>query len=210
MADFYGGPLFEAGSTKSSGDDYLGAEDGGVRLLGEVKTGLCRPRAILFKLLGDTVGLQSRLLMVVLNSQLGASSAFSTSCWVFGATDLTFSTASQFAFSCIPHLLLIYCLDQGLQLEAVPSSSLICANPNKHLSNVVAVDGIDLLVDVMRHPGYLRPFSRKALVMYHIAGAGDSDSAEYDSCDSPLEPNSPMYGVPDKLENEMLVPHFLQ
>jgi len=79
VADFYGGPLFEAGSTKSSGDDYLGAEDGGVRLLGEVKTGLCRPRAILFKFLGDTVGLQSRLLMVVLNSQLGASSTFSTS-----------------------------------------------------------------------------------------------------------------------------------
>lgn len=76
MADFYGGPLFEAGSTKASGDDYLGSDDGGVvRLLGEVKTGLCRPRAILFKLLGDTVGLQSRLLMVVLDSQLGASSA---------------------------------------------------------------------------------------------------------------------------------------
>lgn len=97
------------------------------------------------------------------------------------------------------------CLEQGLQLEAVPSSSLICANPNKHMSNVVAVNGIDLLVDVMRHPGYLRPFSRKALVTYHIAGAGDSDSAEYDSCDSPLEPNSPLYGVPDKLEHEMLV-----
>jgi hypothetical protein len=152
--------------------------------------------------------------MVVLNSQLGASSTFSTS-WVIGVIDLTFSTASQFAFSCIPHLLLIYFLliyflDQGLQLEAVPSGSLICANPNKHLSNVVAVDGIDLLVDVMRHPGYLRLFSRKAPVMYHIASAGGSDSTEYDSCDSPLEPNSPMYGVPDKLENEILVLHFLQ
>lgn len=70
---------------------------------------------------------------------------------------------------------------------------------------MVTVNGIELLVDVMRHPGYLRPFSRKVLVMYHIAGAGDSDSADYDSCDSPLEPNSPLYGVPDKLEPEMLV-----
>lgn len=157
VADFYGGPLFEAGFTKSTGDDHNGpGEVGGiVRLLGEVKQGLCRPRAILFKFLGDSVGLQSRLLM-------------------------------------------------GLQLDSIPSSSLICANPNKHLSNVVTVNGIDLLVDVMRHPGYLRPFSRKALVMYHIAGAGDSDSADYDSCDSPLEPNSPLYGVPDKPDLETM------
>lgn len=82
---------------------------------------------------------------------------------------------------------------------------MICANPNKHLSNVVTVNGLELLVDVMRHPGYLRPFSRKALVMYHIAGAGDSDSADYDSCDSPLEPNSPLYGVPNTSDHEMLV-----
>lgn len=93
-------------------------------------------------------------------------------------------------------------LRQGLQLDAVPSSSLICANPNKHLSNVVIVNGIELLVDVMRNPGYLRPFSKKALVRYHIAGAGDSDSADYDSCDSPLEPNSPLYDAPDKLDHE--------
>ena len=65
---------------------------------------------------------------------------------------------------------------------------------------MVTVNGIDLLVDVMRLPGYLRPFSRKVLVTYHIAGAGDSDSADYDSCDCPLEPNSPLYGVPIKLE----------
>jgi len=69
VADFYGGPLFEAGSTKSTGDDYNGTGEGGiVRLLGEVKQGLCRPRAILFKFLGDSVGLQSRLLMVFLQN----------------------------------------------------------------------------------------------------------------------------------------------
>ncbi|XP_024387109.1 probable serine/threonine-protein kinase SIS8 isoform X2 [Physcomitrium patens] len=156
VADFYGGPLFEAGSMKTTGDGYNDTDESSVvRLLGDVKQGLCRPRAILFKLLGDSVGLQSRLLM-------------------------------------------------GLQLDAVPSSSLICANPNKHLSNVVIVNGIELLVDVMRNPGYLRPFSKKALVRYHIAGAGDSDSADYDSCDSPLEPNSPLYDAPDKLDHENL------
>ncbi|CAK9231695.1 unnamed protein product [Sphagnum troendelagicum] len=156
VSNFYGGPLFETGATKVSGDECLGSGDGcHIQLLGGVKTGLCRPRAILFKFLGDCVGIQSRLQM-------------------------------------------------GLQLEAVPSSSLICANPNKHLSNIVAINGIELLVDVMRHPGYLRPFSRKALVMYHIAGAGDSDSGDYDSCDSPLTPNSPLFDFSDNLDTESL------
>ncbi|KAH9557357.1 hypothetical protein CY35_07G081500 [Sphagnum magellanicum] len=156
VSNFYGGPLFETGATKVSGDECLGSGDGcHIQLLGGVKTGLCRPRAILFKFLGDCVGIQSRLQM-------------------------------------------------GLQLEAVPSSSLICANPNKHLSNIVAINGIELLVDVMRHPGYLRPFSRKALVMYHMAGAGDSDSGDYDSCDSPLTPNSPLFDFSDNLDTESL------
>jgi hypothetical protein len=67
VADFYGGPLFEAGSTKSTENDDDSTSEGGiVRLLGEVRQGLCRPRAILFKFLGDSVGLQSRLLMVLL------------------------------------------------------------------------------------------------------------------------------------------------
>lgn len=67
VADFYGGPLFEAGSMKTTGDGYNDTDESSVvRLLGDVKQGLCRPRAILFKLLGDSVGLQSRLLMVYL------------------------------------------------------------------------------------------------------------------------------------------------
>lgn len=65
MSNFYGGPLFETGATKVSGDDCLGSGDGcHIQLLGGVKTGLCRPRAILFKFLGDCVGIQSRLQMV--------------------------------------------------------------------------------------------------------------------------------------------------
>ncbi|EFJ25013.1 hypothetical protein SELMODRAFT_414266 [Selaginella moellendorffii] len=84
----------------------------------------------------------------------------------------------------------------GLQLDSVPSTSLICSNPRRHLTNVVHLNGKELLVDVMRHPGLLRSFTVKALVMYHISGPGDSDSTEYDSCDSPLEPNSPLFFGP--------------
>ncbi|BFI43450.1 protein MpMAPKKK26 [Marchantia polymorpha subsp. ruderalis] len=155
VADFYGGPISEAGLTKVPVDGILNADSSPVQLLGKIEVGLCRPRAILFKFLGDAVGLHSRLLM-------------------------------------------------GLQLEAVPGSSVICANPNKHLSNIVGLNGMELLVDVMRRPGNLRPFSKKALIMYHISGAGDSDSADYDSCDSPLEPNSPLCGYSEKLESESL------
>ncbi|XP_024544374.1 probable serine/threonine-protein kinase SIS8 isoform X2 [Selaginella moellendorffii] len=141
VADFYGGPLFETGYSKEI------SSDAGVTLLSQVKIGLCRPRALLFKYLADAIGLKSRLLM-------------------------------------------------GLQLDSVPSTSLICSNPRRHLTNVVHLNGKELLVDVMRHPGLLRSFTVKALVMYHISGPGDSDSTEYDSCDSPLEPNSPLFFGP--------------
>ena len=39
-------------------------ENCGIQLLGQIKNGSCRPRAILFKVLADTVGLQSRLVVV--------------------------------------------------------------------------------------------------------------------------------------------------
>ena len=39
-------------------------ENRGVQLLGQIRHGSCRPRAILFKVLADTVGLESRLMMV--------------------------------------------------------------------------------------------------------------------------------------------------
>jgi len=38
--------------------------------------------------------------------------------------------------------------------------------------------------------------------MYHIFGTGESDSTEDDSCESPLEPNSPMFGFADKMGSE--------
>jgi hypothetical protein len=61
---------------------------------------------------------------------------------------------------------------------------------------------MELLVDLMRFPGQLIPFSAKAIFISHISAAGESDSAENDSCDSPLEPNSPLYGLSDKVEAE--------
>jgi hypothetical protein len=64
--------------------------------------------------------------------------------------------------------------------------SLEYDDPSKHLSIV------EFLVDLMRFPGQLVPFSPKAVITTHISAAGESDSAGYDSCDSPLEPNSPL------------------
>ncbi|CAG7902957.1 unnamed protein product [Brassica rapa] len=122
-------------------------ENCGIQLLGQIKNGSCRPRAILFKVLADTVGLQSRL--VVGLSSDGAA-------------------------------------------ESVDSYS--------HISVTVLLNSVEMLVDLMRFPGQLIPLSTKAIYMSHISAAGESDSAENDSCDSPLEPNSPMFGYPE-LEN---------
>ena len=62
----------------------------------------------------------------------------------------------------------------------------------KHMSVVVMLKSVEFLVDLMRFPGQLVPFSSKAIITSHISAAGESDSADYDSCDSPLEPNSPL------------------
>lgn len=40
--------------------------------------------------------------------------------------------------------------------------------------------------------------------MSHISAAGESDSAENDSCDSPLEPNSPLYGFSERMDPDRL------
>uniref|UniRef100_A0A0D9V418 Protein kinase domain-containing protein n=1 Tax=Leersia perrieri TaxID=77586 RepID=A0A0D9V418_9ORYZ len=121
----------------------------GPQLLGQIKHGSCRPRAILFKVLADAVGLESKL--------------------VVGLPD-----------------------DGGVGF----------VDSYKHMSVVVSLNSMELLVDLMRFPGQLIPFSAKAIFISHISAAGESDSAENDSCDSPLEPNSPLYGLSDKVEVE--------
>lgn len=70
------------------------------------------------------------------------------------------------------------------------------------MSVIVELNSVELLVDLMKFPGQLIPFSNKTLIMYHISATGESDSAENDSCDSPLEPNSPLYGLCEKIDSE--------
>ncbi|OMO61068.1 hypothetical protein COLO4_33587 [Corchorus olitorius] len=122
-------------------------ENRSVQMLGQIKHGTCRPRAILFKVLADTVGLECRLMVGLPND---------------GAVE--------------------------------------CVDSYKHMSVIVVLNSVELLVDLMRFPGQLIPPSTKAIVMSHISAAGESDSAENDSCDSPLEPNSPLYGFSERVD----------
>ncbi|KAJ8499223.1 hypothetical protein OPV22_009775 [Ensete ventricosum] len=150
--DFYKRPNSERSPAKAAVEDASHwMENKGIQLLGQIKHGSCRPRAILFKVLADSVGLDSKLVV-------------------------------------------------GLPSDG----SVECADSYRHMSVVVVLNSVELLVDLMRFPGQLIPFSTKAIFISHISPAGESDSAENDSCDSPLEPNSPLYGFPDKLEAEDL------
>ncbi|XP_042451133.1 probable serine/threonine-protein kinase SIS8 isoform X3 [Zingiber officinale] len=146
--DFYKRPNSELSPAKTAVEDMSHwTENKSIQLLGQIRHGSCRPRAILFKALADSVGLESKLVV-------GLPS------------------------------------DGGIE----------CADSYKHMSVVVVLNSVELLVDLMRFPGQLIPFSTKAIFISHISAAGESDSAENDSCDSPLEPNSPLCGLPDKGE----------
>lgn len=148
--DVYKRPNPELSPAKAAVEDgsHL-TENHGIQLLGQIRHGSCRPRAILFKVLADSVGLESTLMV-------------------------------------------------GLSSDG----SIECADSYKHMSVVVVRSSVELLVDLMRFPGQLIPFSTKAIFISHISAAGESDSAENDSCDSPLEPNSPLCGFSDKIDGE--------
>ncbi|KAK1420405.1 hypothetical protein QVD17_21965 [Tagetes erecta] len=62
-----------------------------------------------------------------------------------------------------------------------------------------------MLVDIVRYPGHLVPFSAKAVYISHVYVIGQGESGENDSCDSPIEPNSPVQGAAENL-NECLLP----
>ncbi|CAK9133223.1 unnamed protein product [Ilex paraguariensis] len=150
VSDFYKRPNVELSPAKAALDEASQLSDNrGVQMLGQIKHGSCRPRAILFKVLADTVGLES-------------------------------------------------CLMVGLPNEGAAD----CVDSYKHMSVIVFLNSIELLVDLMRCPGQLIPRSTKAIFMTHISAAGESDSAENDSCDSPLEPNSPLYGYSERVDPE--------
>nr|XP_028964312.1 serine/threonine-protein kinase EDR1-like isoform X4 [Malus domestica] len=147
VSDFYKRPNAESPAKAALEETSHMFENRGVQLLGQIKHGSCRPRAILFKVLADTVGLESRLMV-------------------------------------------------GLPIDGVVES----ADSYKHMSVVVVLNSVELLVDLMRFPGKLLPRSTKAIFLTHISAAGESDSAENDSCDSPLEPNSPLYGFSERVD----------
>ncbi|XP_058780072.1 serine/threonine-protein kinase EDR1-like isoform X1 [Vicia villosa] len=149
VSDFYKRPSVESPAKAAFDETSHIFENRGVQMLGQIKHGSCRPRAILFKVLADTVGLESRLMVGLPN-------------------------------------------DRAVE----------CVDSYKHMSVIVVLNSTEMLVDLMRFPGQLLPKSIKAVFMSHISAAGESDSAENDSCDSPLEPNSPLFGVSESTEKE--------
>ncbi|XP_004487152.1 serine/threonine-protein kinase EDR1 isoform X2 [Cicer arietinum] len=149
VSDFYKRSSVESPAKAALDETSHMFENRGVQMLGQIKHGSCRPRAILFKVLADTVGLESRLMVGLPND---------------GAVE--------------------------------------CVDSYKHMSVIVVLNSVEMLVDLMRFPGQLLPKSTKAVFMSHISAAGESDSAENDSCDSPLEPNSPLFGVSESAEKE--------
>ncbi|CAI0449110.1 unnamed protein product [Linum tenue] len=151
VSDFYKRPSVDSPVRTSVEENYHLLENRGVQLLGQIKHGSCRPRAILFKVLADTVGLENRLVLGLPND-----------------------------------------------------GSVECVDSYKHMSVIVVLNSVELLVDLMRFPGQLIPRSTRAIFMTHISAAGESDSAENDSCDSPLEPNSPLCGFPEKVDPDRL------
>ncbi|KAL3632282.1 hypothetical protein CASFOL_025266 [Castilleja foliolosa] len=150
VSDFYKRPNSESSPKKAAQEEAShSSEHRGVQMLGQIRHGSCRPRAILFKVLADTVGLECRLVV-------------------------------------------------GLPAEGASE----CVDSYKHMSVLVVLNSVEFLVDLMRFPGQLIPLSTKAIFMTHISAAGESDSAENDSCDSPMEPNSPLYGVSERVDPE--------
>ncbi|KAK3183983.1 hypothetical protein Dsin_031269 [Dipteronia sinensis] len=147
VSEFYKRPNVESPAKAALEDSSHMFDTRGVQLLGQIRHGSCRPRAIMFKVLADTVGLESRLMV------------------------------------------------------GLPSDGAVeCPDSDKHMSVIVVLNSVEMLVDLMRFPGQLIPRSTKAIFMTHISAAGESDSAENDSCDSPLEPNSPLYGFPERVD----------
>ncbi|XP_019430161.1 PREDICTED: serine/threonine-protein kinase EDR1-like isoform X2 [Lupinus angustifolius] len=147
VCDFYKRPSVESPAKAALDEAYHMFENQGVQMLGQMKHGSCRPRAILFKVLADTVGLECKLMVGFPND-----------------------------------------------------GTVECVDSYKHMSVIVVLNSVEMLVDLMRFPGQLLPRSTKAVFMTHISPAGESDSAENDSCDSPLEPNSPLFGVSERLD----------
>ncbi|XP_041994279.1 serine/threonine-protein kinase EDR1-like isoform X1 [Salvia splendens] len=151
VCDFFKRPKLEPDHVRGALEAVSHALDSqGIHMLGHVKHGSCHSKAILFKVLADTVGLECMLMV-------------------------------------------------GLDREGVIQRS----DAYRHLSAIVVLNSIEYLVDLARSPGKLVPCSAKAVLLSHLS-AGESDSAENDSYDSPIEPNSPVRAFSDQTEVEGL------
>lgn len=65
MCDFFKRPKLEPDYVKGALEEVSHALDSqGIHMLGHIKHGSCHSRAILFKVLADTVGLESMLMVV--------------------------------------------------------------------------------------------------------------------------------------------------
>lgn len=75
VSDFYKRSNVESPAKAALEENSHMFENRGAQILGQIKNGSCRCRAILFKVLADTVGLESTLMVVrttsavVLNTQ---------------------------------------------------------------------------------------------------------------------------------------------
>ncbi|KAL0398463.1 UNVERIFIED_CONTAM: putative serine/threonine-protein kinase SIS8 [Sesamum radiatum] len=108
--------------------------------------------------------------------------------------------------SCHARAILFKVLADAVGLESTlmvgfPKGVMERTDTYKHMSVTVVLNSVELLVDLLRNPGKLVPCSAKAVFLSHLS-AGESDSAENDSYDSPIEPNSPLHCFSDKTEVE--------
>lgn len=147
VCDFYKLPNVELNYAKGAWEEVYNVHNQGIQMLGQIKHGFCHPRAILFKVLADTVGLDCRLMV-------------------------------------------------GLPKDG----ELERTDLHRHVSVIVELNSAELLVDIVRYPGHLVPFSTKAVYMSHVYVIGQGDSGENDSCDSPIEPNSPVHGAVESVD----------
>ncbi|KAI7727802.1 hypothetical protein M8C21_005940 [Ambrosia artemisiifolia] len=147
VCDFYKLPNVELSYAKGAWEEIYNVHNQGIKMLGQIKHGFCHPRAILFKVLADTVGIDCRLMV-------------------------------------------------GLPKEG----ELERTDSHRHVSVIVELNSNDFLVDIVRYPGHLVPFSTKAVYVSHVYVIGQVDSGENSSCDSPIEPNSPVHGAAENTD----------
>ncbi|XP_047331169.1 probable serine/threonine-protein kinase SIS8 [Impatiens glandulifera] len=146
VSDIYKQSNLYSSPARAGLEDFSCASTNQVQMLGQIRQGTCHARAILFKVLADSVGLPSSLVV-------------------------------------------------GLPSDGIMERS----DSHKHMSVTVILNSVEQLVDLVRSPGQLLPNSTKAILMSHISAAGEGDCADNDSCDSPLEPNSPLCSFTDQV-----------